>query len=229
MAQNGRERPPRRVLVTALIVVATVLGFFAISAVWVNRQLLNTDNWTQASSQMLESKEIRSQLSAFLTDQAYSRLDVQAQLEQALPPRAAPLAGPAAGGLRNLAEQGIDRLLQRPRPQALWEQANRRAHKRLLEVVEGKSGPVSTENGNVTLDLRQVLQNTSQGIGVGEKVAGKLPEGAAQLTILRSDELATAQDIVNVLRKLAVVLPLLTMALFALAVALAGKRREALR
>src|SRR4051794_23584118 len=94
-------RPPRRVLVTVLIVIATVVGFFAITAVWANRQLLNTDNWTQASTQMLERSAVREQLAIYLTDQGYSSLDVQAAIRQALPPRAAPLAGPAAGGLRN--------------------------------------------------------------------------------------------------------------------------------
>ncbi len=229
MAQTGQDRPRRRGLVAVLLVVATILGFFALTAVWVNRQLLNTDNWTSASTQMLESKAIRTQLSAFLVDQAYSRLDVQAQIRSALPPRAAPLAGPAAGGLRNLAEQGVDRLLQRPRPQALWEQANRRAHRRLIQVVEGKSGAVSTTGGKVTLDLGEMLQNTSQGIGVGQKAASKLPPGAAQITILRSNELKAAQDVVNLLRKLALVLPILSLGLFAVAVAVSGRRRQTLR
>src|SRR6478752_1428616 len=125
---TSSTRPSRRVLVTVLIVLATIVGFFAIAAVWANRQVLNTDNWTQASTQLLERKAVREQVAAYLTDQAYSSLNVQAQIQQALPPRAAPLAGPAAGGLRTLAQQGIEQLLQRPRVQALWEKANRRAH-----------------------------------------------------------------------------------------------------
>jgi hypothetical protein len=88
---------------------------------------------------------------------------------------------------------------------------------------------VSTQGGNVTLDLRELLRQTSQNIGVGQGAAGKLPENAARITILRSHQLRTAQDVANLLRKLPIVLTVLSLGLFALAVGLAGRRREALR
>ena len=227
--ERSHERPRRRALVTTLIVIATVLGFFAITAVWVNRQALNTDNWTSSSSKLLESQPIRDSVSAFLVDQLYANVDVEGDLRQALPKQAQPLAGPAAGGLRSLAQQGIEQLLQRPRVQALWEQANRRAHQAFLHVVEGGGGAVSTQGGTVKLDLATVLKQTAKGIGIGQNLVNKLPAGAAQITILRSKQLKTAQDAVDVLRGLAVVLTLLSLALFVIAVAVSGRRREALR
>ena len=230
MAQKpSPARPPRRALVTVLVIAATLVGFLAITAVWVDRQLLNTDNWAESSSELLESDAIRGQVAAFLTDEAYAAYDVEARISAGLPPRAAPLAGPAAGALRSAAQQGIDRLLQRPRVQERWETANRRAHSRLLQVVEGGGDAVSTEGGEVTLDLKEVLEQTSEGVGVGGRAADKIPEDAAEITILRSGELGTAQDVMNILRKLPIVLTVLCLGLFALAVALAGRRREALR
>ena len=113
----------RRGLPLALITVASVLAFVALFAVWANRQLLDTDNWTDTSTKLLENDEIRGQLSAFLVDQLYANVDVKATIEEALPPRADPLAGPAAGALRQPAEQAVDKLLERPRPQPLWEQS----------------------------------------------------------------------------------------------------------
>lgn len=215
---------------TTTVVVATLLGILTIAAVWLNRQALNTDNWATSSSQLLESAAVRSALSAYLVNQAYSAYDVPAELRKVLPPRAKPLAGPAAGGLRDIAEKGVNALLQRPRVQALWEEANRRAHARLMQVLEGGSGAVSTQNGTVVLDLGTLLANTSGGIGVGQKVAAKVPPGAGDITILHSNQLATAQDAVSILRKLPIVLLVLTLGLYAGAVALArGWRREALR
>ena len=224
------ETKRRRRLPLALIVVATLIAFLAVFAVWANRQLLDTDSWTDTNSELLENDAIRQQVSLFLVDELYSNVDIEGQIQEALPPRAAPLAGPAAGGLRELAERGTDRLLSRPRIQSRWEQANRRAHATLIDVVEGGSENVSTTNGNVVLDLKSLLGETQERVGVGGRAADKLPADAAQITILRSDQLGLAQDLVKFFEGLVAVLVLLTFGLYALAIYLArGWRREALR
>ena len=46
--------PRHHRLVTALVVVTTVLAFVAIFSLWINRQSLNTDNWTTTSGKLLE-------------------------------------------------------------------------------------------------------------------------------------------------------------------------------
>lgn len=210
--------------------VASLFAFLAIFAVWANRQLLNTDNWTDTSTKLLENDAIRAELSDYLVDQLYANVNVQARLQQALPPRAKPLAGPVAGGLRQLGDQVVDELLQRPRVQRLWEEANRRAHRVFVKVVEGGGDVVSTSGGDVTLDLKSLLGQTESRVGIGGRVEGKLPADAAQLKILDSDELELAQDLVHVLKVLAIVLVVLALGLFALAVYLSrGWRREALR
>ena len=228
----GRSR--RRVAI-ALIVVASLLTFFAIFAIWANRQLLDTDNWTKTSSELLEHDEIRSQVSTFLVDQLYENVDVQQDLEQVFQQvlnsdRAALLAGPAAGGLRGLAEDGVDRLLQRPVPQRLWEEANRRAQTRFLQIVEGGGDVVSTSGGEVTLDLKSLLGQTQSTLGVGGRVQQRVPDDASQIVLLRSSQLELAQDAVWLLKTLAIVLIVLALALYALAIYLARDwRREALR
>jgi len=229
MASDGPKR--RRALPLTLITIGSVLAFLAIFAIWANRQLLDTDNWTDTSTQLLEDDEIRGQLSIYLIEQLYANVDVQAELADTLPPRLQPLAGPAAGAFQDLGVRGVDRLLERPRAQELWEQANRRAHRRFLQVVEdGGSDNVSTTGGDVTLDLKGILEQTQAQFGVGGRLAERLPADAAQLTILHSDELELAQDGVNFLKALAIILVILALGLMALGVYLArGWRREALR
>ena len=220
----------RRRLPVVLIVVASLITFLAIFAVWANRQLLDTDNWTDTSTQLLEDDDVKEQLSIFLVDELYANVDVTARIEAVLPPRAASLAGPAAGGLKGAFEQGIESLLGRPRAQQLWEEANRRAHARFLQVVEDEGEFVSTEGGDVTLDLKSMLEASQEQTGVGGRLAERLPDDAAQLTVLRSDELELAQDVVKLMKTLAWVLLGLALGLYALAIFLArGWRREALR
>src|SRR5215204_1667856 len=229
MASDRSAR--RRLLPLTLITLASVLALLAIFALWANRQLLDTDNWTETSSELLENDEIRGQLAIFLVDELYANVDVPAELAEAFPPRLQPLAGPAAGALQDLGVRGVDTLLERPRAQALWEEANRRAHTRLLQVVEDGGGEaVSTEGGNVTLDLKALLEQTSERFGVGGRLGDRLPEDAAAITLLKSDELELAQDGVRFLKALAIILLILSIGLLAVGVYLArGWRRQALR
>jgi hypothetical protein len=220
----------RRVPVIALVVLGSVVLFFGSFAVWVKRQALETDNWATTSSRLLENEDIRNALSDFLVNRLYATVDVQHELEKALPPRLQPLAGPAAGGLRQLALRVAQRALEEPKVQAIWEQANRNAHEQLLAVIDDQSAVVSTQGDAVNLDIGAVLRQLSAETGVGGTVAGKIPLDAAEIEILRADQLETAQDGVRLLRTLAWVLSLLALALFGLAIYLAGgRRRETLR
>jgi hypothetical protein len=213
-----------------LIAIGSLLAVISIFALWANRQLLNTDNWTDTSTELLEDDDIRGQISIFLTDQLYANVDVQAQIQTALPPRAQALAGPAAGALRDVTVRVVTGLLQRPRVQGLWEEANRRAHERLLQVIEGGGDVVSTEGGDVTLDLKALLGATEERFGVGERAGERLPDDAASITVLEADNLQLAQDAVDLLKAAAIFLVALALGLLALAVGLAkGWRREALR
>jgi putative oligomerization/nucleic acid binding protein len=222
--------PLRRWLALGLVVVASVLAFVAVPAIWLNRQVLNTDNWTRTSSELLADPVIRAQVAGYLVDQLYANVDVEAELREALPPRLQPLAGPAAGGLRNLAERGANEVLSRPRAQEAWENANRAAQLGLLAVLRGGNQVASTQNGTVTLDLRTLLQEVADRVGVGGRLAGALPESAARITILQSNQLKVAQDVANGLKPLAIALVVLSLALFGVALAIApGWRRPVVR
>jgi hypothetical protein len=222
--------PGRRITATVLVVVASLLAFVAIFAIWANRQLLNTDNWTRSSSQLLANPVIRNQVADYLVDQLYSNVDVEGQLRSALPLRLQPLAGPAAGGLRELAERQAKQLLARPRAQQAWEDSNRQAHLLLLKTLNGGGPNVSTANGRVVLDLRNLLREMQQRAGVGGRAANLLPASAAQLEIMRSDQLSAAQTGFRVLKPLPIVLVALSLLLFGIAVWIApGWRRRAVR
>jgi hypothetical protein len=230
MADPEKKARKRRGLVTTLIVLASLIGILAVFAVWANRQLLETDTWTDTSGKLLEDEDIRTAVGGFLVDQLYANVDVQAELQKRLPPQAAGLAGPLSGGLRELADRAALEALQRPRVQTLWEEANRRAHKQFIDIVENKSDVIQTGNGAATLDLGALLTQVSARSGIGGNLAAKLPPDAAQITIVRSDQIGFAQDAVRLLRSLAIGLTALALVLFALAVYLArGWRRVALR
>jgi hypothetical protein len=224
------SRHRRRGWARALVVLASILAFTAILAIWANRQILNTDNWTNTSTRLLENRQIRDQLAGYLVDQLYANVDVAAEFRDALPPRLQPLAGPAAGGLREFADRAARRMLARPAVQQRWADANRAAQEQLLKILEGGGSVVSTTGGTVVLDLTELLNQIQQRVGIGGRLAERLPPSAAQITILQSDQLAAAQDGLKIVKGLPFVLVGLSLALFAAALALAPTwRRQALR
>lgn len=223
------QRPHRRA-VTVLLVAATVLTLVAIFSFWVSRQALNTDNWVNTSSKLLENKAVQTQVATFVVNQLYANVDVEAELRKALPPQAKALAGPAAGGLRQLAQQVAEKALATPQIQALWAEANRAAHEQLLKIVDGGGSVVSTGEGEVTLHLGTLVTRIAEQVGIPRNLTAKLPSEAGTLTVLESKQLSTSQRIVKAIRRLPVLLTALLILLYGGAIYLAhGRRREALR
>jgi len=212
-----------------LIVIAALIGLVASLNVWVKRQALNTDNWTNASSELLADPEIRSAISVYLVNQLYENVDVGQALQERLPPAAKPLGPPLAAALEPALVRTTDQLLGRPKVQALWENANRRAHELLIAVVDGKRGVLESTDGNVVLNLRPLLEQLVAETGLGGRVLERLPPDAGQIVVMKGNQLDVARRSVKVIRVVSYLLVFLVLGLFALAVYLArGRRRTVL-
>jgi hypothetical protein len=215
----------RRRAVRVLIVLGSVLAFLSVFAIWIERQALNTDDWVSTSGRLIHNQKIREAVGNYLVDQLYENVDVKKELEDILPGEASELAGPAAGGLRQVAGDGAEKVLETTTAQELWEDANRATHEQLLAVLENKKEAVETENGEVTLNLGSLITNLAQQVGIGESLAEKLPPDAGQITILKSDQLKTAQNIAIAVKGLALLLSILTFAAFGAAIYLSRNGR----
>jgi Short C-terminal domain len=215
----------RRRTVRVLIVLGSILAFLSVFAIWIERQALNTNDWVETSGKLLHNAKIREAVGNYLVDQLYENVDVKKELEEILPGEAAELAGPAAGGLRQVAGQGAEKVLETSTAQELWEDANRATHEQLLAVLENKKEAVETENGEVTLNLGSLLTNLADQVGIGESLAEKLPPDAGQIHILKSDQLKTAQNIAVAVKGLALLLSILTFAAFGGAIYLSRDSR----
>jgi hypothetical protein len=225
---RGERLAWRRWVPWTLVVLAAVIGLVAALNVWVKRQALSTDNWTNASSQLLENDQIRGALSVYLVDQLYQRVDVPSALAQRLPPQLKPLAPPLAGALQDVAVRRANTLLGRPRVQKLWREANRRAHALFIDVLDGKRNVKVADNGEVILDLQPLVARVGEQVGLGGKLESRLPPDAGQIVIMKGNQLSAARKSIKVIRALAFLLFFLVIALYAAAVFLARDRRRVL-
>jgi hypothetical protein len=221
----------RGFLVWGLFAVATILLFVSSFTVWAKRQLLDDQAWANSSTQLLANDEVRGAIAQKLSDGLFERVDVEAQLRERLPPRAQPAAAALAATLQNtVGPAAADRLLQRPRVQTLWQNANKRAHAAVLRVLEGKdlgpNGNISTANGEVTLDLRPAITRLATRLGVEDRLKANADPTAGQIVLMKSDQLGAAQTSVKILKALSSLLLIAVFVLFALAIYLAQGRRR---
>jgi hypothetical protein len=212
----------KRIGAATLLVVATLLWSAATFGVWAKRQALDTNNWVTTSSRLLENDQIRTALAATLVDRLYDTASVQQRLEQALPPRLDRLAAPAAAGLREVALRNAPRVLGSAPALKAWEASNRTAHRAFLALVDGKIA----SGGTVSLDVKGLLQRVASSTGLPAGAADKLPPSVANVEVLRSDQVKTAQDAVRLFRDSLWVILALAVAAFAGAIALGADRRR---
>jgi hypothetical protein len=209
-----------------LIVLAALIALVSALNIWVKRQALSTDNWTESSSQLLENDEIRNAISVYMVNQLYQNVDVGKALQERLPPATKALGPPLAAALEPALVRTADAILGRPRVQQLWENANRRAHRLFIAVLDGKHGILETTDGNVVLNLRPLIDQLVAETGLGERVQQRLPPDAGQIVVMKGNQLETARNAVKVVRVMSYFLSFLVLALIAAAIWIARGRRR---
>src|SRR5262245_862264 len=221
----------RRILIWALVVLASVIALVAIMTTWVKRQMLDNTAWNKATTQVIQDPKVQTAIATYTVNTLYDNINVGQALAQRLPSQFQQLGPPLAGALEAPATNAVARLLQRPRVQGLFINASSIAHEKLVAVLEDKtSHGISTGNGVVTLDIRQFVIEIGTELGLPANALQNLPAGAGQVTLLKSDQLSAAQTGVQAVRRLSVWLLVAVFALYGLAIYLArGARRATLR
>jgi Short C-terminal domain len=195
-------------------------------SVYANRLLFSPDNWADTSTRLLQNSTIRNETANYVVDQLYANVNVAGLLKSGLPPRLTPLAGPAAGALRNAAVQGVELALTRPRVQTLWANANRAADQTFVAIVNGGKRAVKVNSGAVTLNLASIVDTVAARLGLPANLGAKLPASVANLTVFKSNQLRYVQNGGKAVKGLALWLTILVPLLYALAIFLARTHRR---
>lgn len=220
----------RVIAAEVLVVLAVLTGIIALLASYVRFQVFDTATFRGTSQDLIADKTIQQQVATTLVDQLYGNVDIAAALRQELPTDQQRLAGPLAAAVRELANRSSTRLLARPRVQAAWVNATSTVQSRLLRLLDDRSTVIQTEGGNVVLNLQPLVIQLGDQVAIVHNVAGRLPPGSAQVTIMKADQLETAQKITHFLKSVGNFFWIVPFALIAAAIWLArGRRRRILR
>jgi hypothetical protein len=225
MASPDPPETQHRIKIRILIVLASILAFLAIFTSWIDRQALDTDQWVDTSGKLLEDKAISDAVATYAVDQLYANVDVTAVIKQRLPKNLQPFSAPASAGVRQFATQAAKQAVQSPRIQQAWKDANRIAHRQLVSILKGNNEVVSSQNGRVVLDLRPLVLQLADRIGLKKQLNDRLPPDVGQLEVADTQKLDTARTVVKIVEGLAWLFTFGSVALFGLAVYLAKGRR----
>ncbi|MBB4665027.1 hypothetical protein [Conexibacter arvalis] len=211
-----------------LVALAALLSVVALLGTWVDRQLLNTDDWTTTSAALLRDDDVRQPVADAIAAQVADGSRATAALEELLPPRLQPLAPQAGALVREAAQRATERLLDGPRVQRLWVDANRVTHEQLVDIVDG-GGAVIAGRGLV-LDLRPLAVEIARQAGFSGDRVERLPAPRGRIVLLREDQVDALREIGDLLHTLSWLPALLALALYALAIqqARAARRRALL-
>jgi hypothetical protein len=241
----------------ALVVLTSILVTVSVTAVWARRNALNTDRYVDTIGPVAEDVRVQRALGRYITDQAMSAIDPQELLRDALPERAQALVGPITSAVRGFVNDRVDAFLATDTFSRLWVEVNRRAHERVVDVLNGDLPPsLQVEGNDVVLNVVPILNEVLARIGeaspeifgrtvdlptvsvdeVPEEAVQKiesalgrdLPDNFGQFTVFDASKLQQVQDTVTLFNRLVVVAVIVAVVLFALTLWVSPRRRRTL-
>ena len=182
-----------RILVWSLVVLASVVLLVSMVANWVQTEVLDSGEFSSNTEELLGNEDVQEQLSFFAVDQLYTNVDIQAQLEQTLPPPVQPLAGPVTAATRQLATNVAESALASPQVQGLMASAINGAQQRFVSLIDDKGEFVSTEGGVVTLEYGSLVADLASRLGVDPSTISEIQGFVQQYSVELEQRLSTAQ------------------------------------
>ena len=193
------------------IVLACLLAVLSVVVVYARNELLNTDTFVATVAPLAKDQAIQTAVATKVSDNLVAQTDLEQRVKNALPAQGRIPGRPDHLGASRPPPTSITlKLVQSSQFQTLWEQALRRSHEQLDNLLLGqKVGALQATNGEVTVDLSQVETTAKQALAAhGLSVFNKVPNyTGAPFVLFQSDQLAKLQRWVRFLNHLALVLP----------------------
>jgi ABC-type sugar transport system permease subunit len=225
---DSRQRA-RRISSWIVLVVACILAMTSVLVVFVRDQALDTDTYVATVQPLASDPAVQSAVADAVSARLVASTNLKQQVTDALPPSAGFLATPISVGLKTVVQQTTLQFVQSDAFRRLWTTLNRAAHQQLVALLTGSAiGPVSTDRGQVRLDLGKVVARVqllldANGITVFDGVA---TGGSPQFILFQSTQLERLQSLIRTLDRLALLLPIVTVALLVAGVLLPVDRRR---
>jgi hypothetical protein len=212
----------------------TSLVVFSITH-WTDRQLLTTDNWVKLVAPIPKNNEVATSLSDYAVNRLFDKTNLDQKIAEALPPNASFLAEPLSNQLEQRTKNRAKEVVQSDKFQGLWVNANRIAHKKLVDRARADTNaPAPKGSTRFNLDLsslgssiREKLGNRSSPLFQND-AAPSTQENKVGLAVSLKTSFSKFKQFVNAVDFLNGVLGILAVACVLWALAISKNRRRLL-
>lgn len=231
--QKSDKRSIFRWLGISLLVGIGCIALALYAAVhWIEKNVLNTENWVALVAPLPKDPEVSKALGTKIADTLFTNVDIEQEVTNALPPRAAFLADPLTNELRTVTTRTTQRVVASDAFQDVWSAANRIAMNRLLATAHGQQSNLKSEvNQKFNINLDAVKGELNSRLGNTADVLPSLNTRNGQQIALDINLKARQERIRQYVRAvdfLAAVLPFLAATCFLVVLAMSLRRRQAL-
>jgi hypothetical protein len=215
----------RRLLVGFLVVVVCVLAPISVLGVWVRNTILHTGQYVDTMAPLADNPDVQQAVANRVATAVGESDDIESQVRDVLPDRAKRLAPVIMGGVEQAVRAATLRLVQSDEFETLWREMNRRAHGRVVALLQGEGNDtVSTKNGEITVSTGPIIDRVVSKISLLENVDTSSLD--TEVVLFKSEDLRKIQGATDLLDSIANFLPFILLALLAIAIALSGNRRR---
>ncbi|MGY5127161.1 hypothetical protein [Streptomyces nigrescens] len=241
-AAGMRHRRLRYVVTSVLLVLTFVLAPLGVVAAWADSQISDTDRYVQTVAPLAKEPSVQGALTNRLTNRVVSQIPTEqitdaltrALQETGAPPAVVDKADALTGVLKSsttrVVREVVNKVVTSDQFAKVWDNANRRAHAAMVNVLTGQGGSaVEAKGGTITLNLGTVIKQVqTKLVDAGFEKASKIPDIDKSVVLVKTDKLNKAQDAMRLLTIVGVWLPVLVVVLAALAVWVGPSHRGAM-
>jgi hypothetical protein len=112
--KKPRRRRIRRSIVGLLVALSCLLVLLSATVVWAHRTVLNTGSFVGTVAPVFKNPAVASAVAARSTDELFTKLNLQARLHAALPPKASFAAVPITNATKGFVAGELTKMLASP-------------------------------------------------------------------------------------------------------------------
>jgi hypothetical protein len=234
-AKTRRRHLPRRISAWVLIVLASILIPVSVLSVWAINTVTNTDKYVETMAPLARNPVIVNGLATRATDALFSTHIVQNKVTDALPKSAKPLVAPIVTEVHSYIYNLAVKVFSSPQFGKLWDTLNRHSHDAVINVLTGKQTPLQkklAKGGQIALNLSPALNNliddaNAHGVTLFNPIKAVSTQWLS-FTVVSKQQVSKFSGIFNLVLKGKWIIPIVSLVLAILAVALAMERRKTL-
>jgi hypothetical protein len=180
----------------------------AAPAVWVRNQLLDTDRFVRTVAPLAENEDIQQAVATRITTEITAAVTSADVVSESNPAIAAIVPMVTTAAVDSVTQDVVNS----PEFAPLWEDVARAAHSGFQALLNGGDSPyLSTENGQVTMDLGPIAAEVNARLAT-RGIDVTLPTTDLTFVLFESSTLADLQEYTKMIDELAVILPVVALA-----------------